>query len=353
MSVLGTPHGALALPAFLPDGTRGVVRTVDGEDLARAGVQGVMVNTLHLGETPGMETVRATGGIHRFMAWDGPVVSDSGGFQAYSLQLAPGKLAKVTADGFSYRLKPGARHRLLTAERCVRQQLRLGSDVVFCLDECTHPDAATEVQRASVERTLRWSRIGRATLDEAAERNGGRRPLVFAVVQGGMDLDLRRRCADGLLEIGFDGFGFGGWPVDDGGRLVEMVAVVADLLPPGAPKHALGIGRPENVVAAFRAGYTIFDCTLPTRNARRGAVYVFTGEPIAEDGGFYRQLRLDAERFRRDARPIEEGCDCPTCARFGRAYLSHLLTIGDALGLRLATLHNLRFYTRLMEALGG
>jgi queuine tRNA-ribosyltransferase len=353
LKVLDTRHGALALPAFLPDGTRGVVRTVDGEDLARSGVRAVMVNALHLGEPPGTAAVRASGGIHRFMGWDGPVVSDSGGFQAYSLQLAPGNLAKVTAEGFSYRLKPGARRRRLSAKRCVHQQLRLGSDVIFCLDECTHPDAAADVQRASVERTLGWARIGRATLEEDVARHGGDHPLVFAVVQGGLDHDLRRRCAEGLLEIGFDGFGFGGWPIDDHGRLVDMVAGVAELLPSEVPKHALGIGRPENVVAAFRAGYTMFDCTLPTRNARRGVLYVFTGEPIAEDGAFYRQLRLDGERFRRDARPIEEGCDCPTCGRFGRAYLSHLLRIGDALGLRLATMHNLRFYTRLMEALGG
>jgi queuine tRNA-ribosyltransferase len=353
LSALDTPHGALVLPAFLPDGTRGVVRAVDGEDLVRSGVRGVMVNTLHLGETPGVEAVRASGGIHRFMGWDGVVVSDSGGFQAYSLQLAPGKLVKLTPDGFSYRLRPGARRRLLTAERCVRQQLRLGSDVIFCLDECTHPDAPSDVQRESVERTLRWARIGRATLDEEMQRRGGDPPLAFAVVQGGIDHDLRRRCAEGLVEIGFDGFGFGGWPIDDRGLLVEMVAGVAELLPSEVPKHALGIGRPENLVAAYRAGYTMFDCTLPTRNARRGVLYVLTGDPIGEDAAFYRQIRLDGERFRRDARPIEEGCDCPTCARFSRAYLAHLLAIGDALGLRLATVHNLRFYTRLIEALGG
>ena len=353
MRVLDTRHGGLPLPAFLPDGTRGVVRTVDGVDLARSSVRGVMVNTLHLGETPGTEAVRAAGGIHRFMGWDGPVVSDSGGFQAYSLQLAPGKLAKVTADGFSYRLKPGARRRLLTAERCVHQQLRLGSDVIFCLDECTHPGAPAEVQRESVERTLRWARLGRATLEQELPRRGHDHPLVFAVVQGGMDHDLRRRCAEGLLEIGFDGFGFGGWPIDDRGRLVEMVAEVADLLPADVPKHALGIGRPENIIAAYRAGYTMFDCTLPTRNARRGAVYVFTGEAIGDDAGFYRQIRVDGERFRRDARPIEETCDCATCTHFSRAYIAHLFAIGDGLGLRLATLHNLRFYTRLMEALGG
>jgi queuine tRNA-ribosyltransferase len=352
LRILDTRHGALALPAFLPDGTRGVVRTVDGSDVAGSGVRGVMVNTLHLGETPGIGVVRAAGGIHRFMGWDGPVVSDSGGFQAYSLQLARGNLAKVTADGFSYRVKPGARRRLLTAERCVRQQLRLGSDVIFCLDECTHPDAPADAQRESVERTLRWARAGRATLDQ--ELAGGRdRPLVFAVVQGGMDRELRRRCAEGLLEIGFDGFGFGGWPIDDRGQLVEMVAEVADLLPPEVPKHALGIGRPENVVAAHRAGYAMFDCTLPTRNARRGAVYVFTGEAIGEDRTFYRQVQVDGERFRRDARPIEDGCDCATCTRFTRAYLAHLFSIGDALGLRLATIHNLRFYTRLIEALDG
>jgi queuine tRNA-ribosyltransferase len=343
--VLETAHGAVKLPVFLPDGTRGVVRTVDGDDVARAGIRAVMVNSLHVGETPGMDTVRSIGGIHRFMGWDGPVASDSGGFQAYSL---PPNLASVSDEGFSYRLKPEARKRLLSAERCVRQQLRLGSDVIFCLDECTHPDAPGDVQRRSVERTLRWSKIGLRTA-----RDAGDGPLVFGVVQGGNDPDLRRRCAEGLVEMGFDGYGYGGWPVDDDGRLVEMVSLVASVLPPEAPKHALGIGRPENVVAAFRAGWNMFDCTLPTRNARRGALYVFTGEAIDTDGAFYRLLWLDKEQFRRDSRPIEDGCDCPTCARFPRAYVSHLLSIGEPLGLRLATLHNLRFYSRLMEALGG
>ena len=345
MSVLNTPHGALQLPAFLPDGTRGVVRTVDGEDLTSTGIRAVMVNSLHLGETPGMDTVRAIGGIHRFMGWDGPVASDSGGFQAYSL---PANLASVSDEGFSYRLKPEAKKRLLSAERCVRQQLRLGSDVIFCLDECTHPDAPADTQRTSVERTLRWSKTGLETA-----RRAGTEALVFGVVQGGNDPDLRRRCAEGLLELGFDGYGYGGWPIDDDGKLVEMVALVASLLPPEAPKHALGIGRPENVVAAFRAGWTMFDCTLPTRNARRGALYVFTGDAIDTDGAFYRHLWLEQERYRRDARPVEDGCDCATCTRFTRAYLSHLLTIGDPLGLRLATMHNLRFYSRLMEKLGG
>jgi queuine tRNA-ribosyltransferase len=353
LNTLATAHGVLELPAFLPDATRGVVRSIDADDVARCGIRAIMVNTLHLQETPGVEPVRGAGGIHRFMGWDGPVASDSGGFQVYSLQHAAGQSAKASERGFSYTLKPGGPRRMLTAERCVRQQLRLGTDVVFCLDECTHPDGDRETQRASVDRTLRWARTGIATVEEEMNRRGGERPLLFGVVQGGPDRDLRRRCAEGLIELGFDGFGFGGWPVDDGGGLVEMVAEVAELLPTEAPKHALGIGRPESVVAAFRAGYGMFDCTLPTRNARRGVLYVFTGDAIGEDPGFYRHLRLDAERFRRDRRPIEEGCDCPTCERYSRSYLAHLHAIGDSLALRLATLHNLRFYARLMEQLRG
>ncbi len=352
MTELATAHGTLRLPAFLPDGTRGVVRGVDAEDLVRCGVGALVVNTLHLGETPGLAPIRAAGGVHRFMGWEGPISSDSGGFQVYSLLAAPGGLAKVTDQGFSYALQRGQRKRLLSAERCIRQQVALGSDVVFCLDQCTHPDEPADVQRLSVERTLRWAREGKAVLEAACgEAADPRRPLLFGVVQGGNDPELRRRCAEGLLELGCDGFGFGGWPVADDGRLVEAVAQTAALLPADAPKHALGIGRPESVVAAWNAGYALFDCTLPTRNARRGVLYVFTGEPLGEDGAFYRTLRLDAERFRRDARPLEEDCDCPTCARYSRAYVAHLLHVGDGLGARLATLHNLRFYTRLARRL--
>jgi queuine tRNA-ribosyltransferase len=349
---LETAHGALRLPAFLPDGTRGVVRSVDGEDLKRCGVQALVVNTLHLGETPGLGPIRASGGVHRFMGWDRPIVSDSGGFQVHSLLRMPGGLAKVTDEGFSYALRGGRRRRLLSAKRCVTQQLALGSDVAFCLDHCTHPEEPAEVQRESVQRTLRWARSGREALDAELGKRAREGPLLFAVVQGGLHRELRRRCVEGLLEIGFDGFGFGGWPVAEDGRLVEMVAYVAELLPPHVPKHALGIGRPESLVAAARAGYTMFDCTLPTRNARRGVVYLFTGEPLSETGAFYRTLRLDSERLRRDARPLEQGCDCPACTRFSRAYVSHLARIGDGLAARLATQHNLRFYTRLVERLG-
>ncbi|MEK7474869.1 MAG: tRNA guanosine(34) transglycosylase Tgt [Candidatus Coatesbacteria bacterium] len=351
---LSTPHGALPLPAFLPDATRGVVKTLDSGDLAATGIRAIMVNALHLSHAPGASVVESLGGVHRFMGWDGPVVSDSGGYQALSLVAQSSSLGRVTDEGLWYRFDKREDKKLLTPEKCVERQLQLGSDVIIALDECTHPKAPAETQRDSVRRTLEWAGRSKAELDRMALN--GRRPRLFAVVQGGDDLALRRECADGLLGIGFDGFGFGGWPVGDGGALLESVSAVAAMLPKDAPKLALGVGRPDNVVAAWRAGYRIFDCTLPTRDGRHGRLYVFRGPAtVAAVTGpsFYDTLDLSDERFVRDAAPPEPGCDCACCKRYTRAYLHHLLAVGDATGARLATIHNLRFFARFFELLGA
>jgi queuine tRNA-ribosyltransferase len=333
-----------------------VVKTVAAQELPGAGIRALMVNALHLAHSPGVQSIQQLGGLHAFMGWDGPIATDSGGFQVYSFLAGKTPLASVSERGFSYRLVAGARTRLLTPERAVENQLRLGADVLFCLDHCTHPSAADQVQRESVEHTLAWaSRCKRAFLAFLERRpSEGTRPLLFAVVQGGDAVDLRRRCADGLLEIGFDGFGFGGWPADDQGRIVESVGLVASLLPPQAPKHALGIGRPESIVAAWQSGYRMFDCTLPTRNARRGLVYRREpGLPPSATSRFYALLSLADPRWTRDPRPIDEHCDCPCCVRFSRGYLCHLLRMEEPLGLRLATLHNLRFFSALLETLAA
>jgi queuine tRNA-ribosyltransferase len=333
-----------------------VVKTVAAQELPAAGIKALMVNSLHLAHSPGVQSIQQLGGLHAFMGWDGPIATDSGGFQVYSFLAGKTPLASVSERGFSYRLVAGARTRLLTPERAVENQLRLGADVLFCLDHCTHPSAANLVQRESVENTLAWaSRCKRAFLAFLERRPGeGARPLLFAVVQGGDAVDLRRRCADGLLEIGFDGFGFGGWPADDQGRIVDSVGLVASLLPPQAPKHALGIGRPESIVAAWHSGYRMFDCTLPTRNARRGLVYrLEPGLRPSATSRFYDLLSLADPRWTRDPRPIDERCDCPCCARFSRGYLCHLLRMEEPLGLRLATLHNLRFFSALLETLAA
>ncbi len=326
------------------------MRAVDSADLEAVGVRALMVNTLHVASKPGLSVIRAAGGLHRFMSWRAPIATDSGGFQVYSL-LAAG-LATVSPGGFSYRAARGSEKERLTPQSCIQKQLRAGSDLLFCLDHCTGPGASLQELRESVENTVRWARDCRSEFDRAVEGRPAR-PLLFAVIQGGGDLGLRRECAERLQEIGFDGFGFGGWPLERG-RLSEMVAATAQFSPRGLPLHGLGIGKPENLVAAFRAGYRIFDCVIPTRDARHGRLFVFEGAPAGLDldaPGFYRPLALESQRLRREAGPLEPGCDCPCCTRYSAAYLHHLYAIGDAAAARLATLHNLRFYTRLLEAL--
>jgi queuine tRNA-ribosyltransferase len=356
MKALSTGHGTLRLPAFLPDATKGVVRTVDSADLAAVGVEGIVVNVLHLSSHPGASAIASMGGMGGFMGWRGVVACDSGGFQVYSLIAGSSKMGSVTERGFTYRLARGGKKETLTPEKCIERQFQIGADIMFCLDYCTHPEAPDEVQRESVARTVSWAKRCKEEFERQLERRGASdvRPLLFAVVQGGGDEDLRRECAEELLGIGFDGYGYGGWPVDSEGELVEMVARVRELVPEAFPLHALGIGRPESVVRCAAMGYDLFDCTLPTRHARRGRLYAGTegfASTAGEGAGSYEYVFIAEDRYRRDERPVEEGCDCPACRAYSRAYLRHLFEIGDAAGQRLATLHNLRFYARLMDRL--
>ncbi len=356
-SRLVTRHGVLDLPAYLPDATRGVVRTVDTADLAACGVRAVVISTYHLMLTPGVRVLRAVGGVHRFMGWDGPVVTDSGGFQVLSLIRENPGLGGLSRDGAVFRTEAGGRRRILTPEKSIQLQFQLGGDVMMCLDDCTRPEEPAAEQRASVERTIAWARRCRAVFDRlASERDWGPggRPLLFAVIQGGDDAALRRACAGALAEIGFDGYGLGGWPVDERGRLLaETLQLTADLMPAGHPRFALGVGKPENVVACARMGYDLFDCTLPTRDARHRRIYNFrSAEPasVLEDG-FYEYLHILDDVYLSDGRPLSAHCGCPCCRRYSRAYLHHLFAVGDPLALRLATLHNLTFYTDLLARL--
>jgi len=354
--VLATAHGDLPLPAFLPDGTRGVVRSVDAQDLEASGIDALMVNILHLSRRPGPSLVGAVGGIHRFMSWTGPLASDSGGFQVLSLIASSQRGSSVSDRGFAYRVGSARKRHLFTPEKCIQMQFRIGADVMFCLDHCTHPRESRESQTASVERTIGWARRCREAFDRGLEARAvdGRRPLLFAVVQGGADLSLRERCAHALQEIGFDGYGFGGWPVGSDGGLVAEVGAVSELTPDDLPRHALGVGKPENLLAAHELGYDMFDCSIPTRDARRGRLYTLTC-PLEEAGsrstGFYRYLYASDERYARDAGPLDEHCDCHCCLHYSRAYVHHLFSASDGLAYRLATMHNLRFYSRLMGQL--
>jgi queuine tRNA-ribosyltransferase len=351
-------HGPVRLPAFLPDGTLGAVRAVDGRDLREAGIEAVVMNVFHLMQRPGSTTIDALGGLHAMADWDRPIVTDSGGFQAYSLIRQNPKAGKIQDSGITFLPEGGERKFQLTPEKSVQLQLAYGADVVICLDDCTHIDDSPEEQRRSVERTVRWARRCREEFDRQVRQRklGDARPLLFGVVQGGGELELRRACAEALLAIGFDGFGFGGWPLDAKGRLLrDILAYTRALIPPHLPMHALGVGHPESVAECARMGYQIFDSALPTRDARTGRLYAFRGDPNAPGfrlaGPWFDVVYAVDKKHIKAAGAIFPGCTCHTCARYTLGYLHHLHKVGETLFLRLATIHNLHFMSRLMELL--
>jgi queuine tRNA-ribosyltransferase len=371
MKDLTLPHGRLPLPAFLPDGTQGVVRAVDAADLAACGVTAVQMNVFHLMQKPGSSTIQALGGLHQMTGWSGPIFTDSGGFQVYSLLRQNAKSGSINDRGATFKPEGSDRKFNLTPEKSIQLQLSYGADVVICFDDCTHVDDPPAEQEKSVRRTVAWARRCKAEFEKLVQEKEGVRPLLqrplqqrplqqrpylMAVVQGGANKALRRQCAEQLLEIGFDCYGYGGWPLDSQGNLlIEMVAYVRELIPRQFALHGLGIGHPANVAACARLGYELFDSTMPTRDARHGRVYAFTGDPTTTKldgrGDFFRYLYLGDKKHVKDGRAISEFCDCPTCTRYSLGYLHHLHKLNDSLYPRLATLHNLRFMTQLMENL--
>jgi queuine tRNA-ribosyltransferase len=279
LSHIDLPHGVLTFPTFLPDATLGVVRAVDSADSEAAGIDALVMNTFHLMQQPGTSTIQALGGLHTMSGWRGPILTDSGGFQAYSLIRTQPKLGSLTDNGIVVWPEGMDRKLQLTPEKCVQLQLSYGADIVMCLDDCTHVDDPAEVQELSVRRTIAWAQRCRTEFDRllVQKKKLDRRPLLFAVVQGGASAELRTRCAEALLAIGFDGYGYGGWPLDADGNLVtEMLDLTRRLLPAHFPLHGLGVGHPLNIVAAAAMGYQTFDSALPTRDARRGRLYTFT-----------------------------------------------------------------------------
>lgn len=346
-------HGELLLPAFLPDGTGGVVRSVDASDLRSAGIPGIVMNTYHLILKPGAKLIGALGGLHRFVNWNGVILTDSGGFQAFSLVRSNPEWGTIRKDGLIFKTNQGKKV-ILTPEKCIDAQFSFGSDIMMCLDYCTHPDDPYDMQKLAVDYTIRWAERSKLEYDrmvEAKYGHKGRKPLLFAIIQGGNDKELRHQCAEALTSMGFDGYGFGGWPLQDNGVLLtDILSYTAQLIPPGLPRYAMGIGKPENIIACARMGYNLFDCVIPTREARHGKLYIFnTSNLDLESRDFYECLYIKDDKYIRDDGPISESCDCYCCRNFSRAYLRHLFISKDCLAYRLATIHNLRFYTRLMS----
>lgn len=352
-SYLQLPRKRLQLPVFMPDATQGVVRSLDATDLLQCGIQAVVMNTFHLMQRPGSSTIQALGGLHKMSAWPLPIMMDSGGFQAYSLIQQNASFGSMSADGITFKPEASERKFHLTPEKTIQLQLSYGADIAVCLDECTHVDAPFEAQKLAVERTIDWARRGKDEFQRLMQQKRlgqDQQPLLFAVIQGGGHYELRRRCAEALLEIGFDGFGYGGWPLDKRGNLLtDIITYTRELVPRAFPMHALGVGHPDSIAACYRIGYDMFDSALPTRDARNGRLYTRESDALTHKGVAYVYVS-DKNYIKSDA-PISRSCDCLTCTNYSLGYLHHLFKINDSLFFRLATLHNLRFMVQLIERL--
>lgn len=328
LALLKTAHGVIETPAFMPVGTQGSVKAMLPRDLKEIGCQILLGNTYHLYLRPGAETIRNLGGVHRFMGWDRPILTDSGGYQVFSL----GAMRKISEEGVRFQSHLDGSYHLLTPESVVGIQEALGSDIAMVLDECIPADAARAYVSASTERTLRWA-------ERCMKARTRTDQLMFGIVQGGIFPDLRKWCVERITPMPFEGFAVGGLGVGEGEELLQSIGgFTVDLLPEDRPRYLMGVGRPEDIVAAVRAGFDMFDCVLPTRNARNGMLFTFAGK-----------LSIKRAEFAQDPRPIDEACGCYCCRNFSRAYLRHLFLAGEILSSQLNTLHNLYFYHQLME----
>jgi queuine tRNA-ribosyltransferase len=327
---LTLPHGTVDTPAFMPVGTYGTVKGMSPQELKELGAQIILGNTFHLWLRPGPDVIAAHGGLHRFTGWDGPILTDSGGYQVYSL----GALRRITEEGVRFQSPVNGDPCFLTPEESMRIQRALDADVVMVLDECTPYPADFELARASMRLSLRWAERSR----RAHEGNGN---ALFGIVQGGVHEQLRDESLAGLLRLGFDGYAIGGLSVGESKpELMRILRHTAPQLPADRPRYLMGVGTPRDIAEAVAAGIDLFDCVLPTRNARNGWVYTRRGV-----------VKLRNARYRDDTAPLDEACGCYTCRHFTRAYLHHLQRVNEMLGARLNTLHNLFRYQELMREL--
>jgi queuine tRNA-ribosyltransferase len=329
---LSLAHGELETPVFMPVGTYGAVKAMSPAELAENGTRIVLGNAFHLWLRPGLEVIAAHGGLHRFIGWSGPILTDSGGFQVFSL----GDLRKIGEEGVRFASPVNGDRLLLTPEESMRIQRVLNADVVMVFDECTPYPAGAQQAGDSMRLSLRWA--GRSR--DAHEGNPN---ALFGIVQGGMHEDLRDESLAGLVRIGFDGYAVGGLSVGEPkGDMRRILAHVAPRLPAEAPRYLMGVGTPEDIAEAVASGIDMFDCVLPTRNARNGWLFTRFGD-----------IKIRNARYRDDTRALDATCGCTTCTNFSRGYLHHLQKVNEILGARLNTLHNLHYYHTLMRELRG
>jgi len=330
--VLETRHGIVQTPVFMPVGTVGTVKGISPHELKDLGAQVVLGNTFHLWLRPGLDVIAAHGGLHGFMQWPGPILTDSGGFQVWSLT----HLRKITEQGVKFASPLDGRRLMLSPEQSMQIQRVLNSDIVMIFDECTPYPADWDTAKVSMELSLRWA-------ERSKRAHEGNPNALFAIVQGGMYEDLRKRSLERLVEIDFDGYALGGLsvgePKDDMERILDCMG---DAMPTDKPRYLMGVGTPEDIVFAVSRGIDMFDCVMPTRNARHGLLFTWRGD-----------LRIKNARFKSDTGPLDPLCGCYTCRHYSRAYLHHLQRSGEMLGARLNSIHNLHFYQQFTAEMRG
>tara|TARA_R110000803_G_C11989293_1_gene321755 strand:- start:12217 stop:13383 length:1167 start_codon:yes stop_codon:yes gene_type:complete len=323
-------RGTVETPAFMPVGTYGTVKGMKTEEVADTGAEILLGNTFHLMLRPGTEIIEQHGGLHGFMNWDKPILTDSGGFQVFSL----GKMRKITEEGVKFSSPVNGEKIMLTPERSMEVQNSLGSDIVMIFDECTPYPASHEESKVSMELSLRWAQ-------RSKDAHQGNKNALFGIIQGGMYEDLREVSVNGLTSIDFDGYAIGGLSVGEPKEdMIRILDHTAPLIPENKPRYLMGVGKPEDLVEGVRRGIDMFDCVMPTRNARNGHLFVTNGV-----------IKIRNARHKTDTGPLDPECDCYTCKNYSRAYLHHLDKCNEILGSQLNTLHNLRFYQRVMKGL--
>ena len=323
-----TPHGIVHTPAFMPVGTQGTVKSMLPEEIKNCGAEIILGNTYHLYLRPGHETIKKLGGLHRFMNWPDPILTDSGGFQVYSL----GALRKITPDGVMFRSHIDGSKHFLSPQKAIEIQEALGADIMMCLDECTPYPATFSQTEKSLNLTAKWAdlcRQAKTSVDQA----------LFGIIQGGTYLDLRKQALEQIVPLGFDGYALGGVSVGEPKEIMyEITDSITPLLPVNKPRYLMGVGTPEDIVFGVSCGIDMFDCVIPTRCARHGLLFTNSEKIVIKNA-----------RWREDSNPIDETCDCYTCKNYSRAYLRHLYVAGEILAMVLNTIHNVRYYMRLME----
>ena len=343
---LATAHGEINTPIFMPVGTQGTVKAISNNELLECGAEIILGNAYHLNLRPGLDIIKKAGDLHKFMGWNRPILTDSGGYQVFSLA----KLRKLSEDGVEFSSHIDGSKHFITPEKAIEIQEVLGSDIMMTFDECVHYPVARDYVGRSLELTTKWAKRAKDYFVSglSGSRVNGLNPqtrkpanpqLLFGIVQGSTYLDLRKRAVEQLLEIGFDGYAIGGVSVGEGEELIhEISSYTASLLPENKARYLMGLGTPPDILKAVSNGIDMFDCVVPTRNGRNGQAFTWSGE-----------LQLRNSSYRKDFTPIDENCACMACRNYTRAYIRHLFNVEEILGLRLVSLHNIHFYVKLLE----